>query len=91
MKKMFWTALAATMLTACSSGPSTQDVKDALRKQMTAIAGQQGADMFSKEIDSIKVMNCQSANNGYECDVEAMGGVQHRRFVKTSDGWAIAQ
>lgn len=91
MKKMLWVALAAASLAACSSGPSSDDVKAAVRKQMTALAGEQGAAMFQKEIDAIKVLDCKSAGNAYECDVQGVGGVQHQRFIKTDDGWAVAQ
>jgi hypothetical protein len=91
MKNYMFAALAAITLAACSSGPSTDDVKAAVRKQMTAIAGSQGAEMFSKEIDAIKVLDCKSVDHGYECDVQGTAGVQRQRFVKTDDGWALAQ
>ncbi|WP_114240413.1 hypothetical protein [Dyella sp. C9] len=91
MKKLLCAALAATTLAACSSGPSTDDVKAAVRKQMAAIAGSQGADMFRTEIDAIKVLDCKAVDKAYECEVQGVGGVQRQRFVKTDDGWMLAQ
>jgi hypothetical protein len=91
MKQLLLVTLATMTLAACSSGPSTDDVKAAVRKQMTAIAGSQGVEMFSKEIDAIKVLDCKSVDRGYECDVQGSAGVQRQRFVKTDDGWVLAQ
>ncbi|QNK01258.1 lipoprotein [Dyella telluris] len=91
MKRLIAVALATLALAACSSGPSTDDVKAAVRKQMTAIGGSQAADLYAREIDAIKVLGCKSVDHGYECDVQGVGGVQRQRFVKTDDGWALAQ
>jgi len=91
MKRMLPVALATLALAACSSGPNTDDVKAAVRKQMTALAGSQATDMYAKEIDAIKVLGCKSVDRGYECDVQGLAGVQRQRFVKTDDGWVLAQ
>ncbi|WP_199099031.1 hypothetical protein [Dyella sp. ASV21] len=91
MKRSIAVALTTLTLIACSSGPSTEDVKAAVRKQMTAIAGSQGADMYAREIDAIKVLGCKSADRGYECDVQGPAGVQRQRFIKTDNGWVLAQ
>ena len=91
MKRLAALALATITLSACSSGPGTDDVKAAVRKQMSSIAGPQAVDMYAKEIDAIKVLGCKSADRGYACDVQGIGGVQRQRFVKTDDGWVVAQ
>ncbi|WP_130618078.1 lipoprotein [Dyella amyloliquefaciens] len=91
MKRLIAVALATLTLAACSSGPSADDVKIAVRKQMTSIGGTQAADLYAKEIDAIKVLGCKSADHGYECDVQGPAGVQRQRFIKTDDGWVLAQ
>ena len=91
MKRWPFLALALLGLAACSSGPSTDDVKAAVRKQMTALGGRQATEMFSKEIDAIKVLGCTAVDHGYECDVQGIAGVQRQRFIKTDDGWVVAQ
>nr|WP_199039634.1 hypothetical protein [Dyella sp. ASV24] len=91
MKRLLTITLTTLTLAACSSGPSTDDVKAAVRKQMTALAGNQATEIYAKEIDAIKVLGCKSADRGYECDVQGATGVQRQRFIKTDDGWVLAQ
>jgi hypothetical protein len=85
-------------LAACSSEPSDDDIQAAVAKEQKATPEiMQG---LVPEIISVKKIGCKSdSEKAYICDVEVEAkqfgsvtkGVSPVRFVKASDGWAIAK
>jgi hypothetical protein len=95
----------ATLMTACSSGPSESEIKAALNQatnQANAAVGQMfgkaGAGMKTEVLD-VKKLGCKENGSAYLCDVEMrmkvpMLGEQstttQARFVKGSNGWTVS-
>lgn len=104
MKSIFPVILLTSLLTACSSGPSDKEMEIALQKNVDQTVGALLGD--SKEsrdarpkFTSVRRLDCKGdGEKAYKCDVElevsSMLGKQKStqsiRFVKGSDGWAVA-
>ncbi len=90
------------LITACSPGPSEQDISDALQDTTSQAKAGMGSlgNAIVPTIKNVRKIGCKSSDQGgYVCDVEydvsggLMPGSQHMvnsgRMVKSSKGWAL--
>lgn len=88
MKRLFIkpAACAALLaLAACGSGPSDDDIGQAMTGLMAQIAG---SDKVEKQ--TIKDSKCSKADNdAWECDFVWEGAARHGRFSKFDGRWKL--
>lgn len=53
---------ALLLLAACDSAPTNADVQQAMRTQMERDGGKSAAEMWEKDIASMKVLDCKKAS-----------------------------
>ena len=77
---------ALLSLAACGSGPSDDDIGQAMTGLMAQIAG---SDKVEKQ--AVKDSKCAKAAEGdaWECDFLWDGTARHGRFAKLGDGWKL--
>ena len=88
---IFTAICALSLLSACGSPPNDEDLRAAMLKNMKAIGGAQGVEMFKEDLAKLKVLACKKAEpQGYLCDIKGfMGMTQSVRMIKTDDEWSV--
>ena len=88
-------AMAAAIATAlavagCGGTPGDKEVREAMMNQMIAVGGKQAAEIFKKDVDTIKVISCaKSEPSGFKCDWTGSMGAGSGRIVKGDSGWML--
>jgi hypothetical protein len=81
----------AMALAGCGSTPGDKEVREAMMNQMIAVGGKQAAEIFKKDVDTIKVISCaKSEPSGFKCDwTGGMMGASSGRIIKGDSGWML--
>lgn len=82
---------AVLTLAACGGTPGDKEVREAMMNQMIAVGGKQAAEVFKKDVESVKVISCaKSEPSGFKCDwTGGMMGAGSGRIVKGDSGWVL--
>lgn len=81
----------SSLLTACSSKPTDDDLRKATIKSLEQIGGKNGVATWQKEIDAMRVLACKSDDKAYLCDIQGVTGPEQVRMIKADDGWLVIQ
>lgn len=79
----------SALLSACSSRPTDEDLRNATIKSLEQLGGKDGVATWEKEIAAMRVLSCKAADKAYLCDIQGVAGPEQVRMTKSDAGWVV--